>query len=817
MSNGDALRPAFGHPGATPTWQTARKAGLGTARGDRSRVWFTLARGIVTEVYYPRVDTADVRDLQCLVSDGRTFVHEEQHDLRHTVRSVEAGIPGYEIVNTDPGGRYRLTKFVIADPDADALVMQVAFQALQAPARDYTLYLLCNPQIKNRGWNNSARILDVNGQHVLTAWRDDVALTLATSAPVAKASCGFVGWSDGWQDLRQNFQMDWEFDTAVDGNVALTAQIVPPRPAVGRKGAAKTARREGRTPRAAEPFTVVLAFGSTVEEAVNTALATLAKPFAEMEAAYVGGWRAYLQSLQDDGLGTARQRRLAHVSAMVLAAHEDKAHPGAHIASLSIPWGEQVTAAETGGYHLVWPRDQYHIATARLALGDPDAARRALTYLMATQRPDGSWPQNFWVDGTAHWGGLQLDEVAFPVILAWRLRQVGALAGVDPWPMIRRAAFFIAKNGPVTPQERWEENAGYSPSTLAVEIGALVCAAEFAAAAGENGLAGYLTEVADSWATRIESWTFTRCGALLPGHPEYYERIASLRPEDVDRAGTECRVFLPLRNQPDEAQISQCCLVDPSFLDLVRYGVRAPDDPHVMATLPVVDALLRTETPCGPVWRRYNGDGFGEHDDGSPYDGAGVGRGWPLLTGERAHYELAAGHQIREYLRALECFANETGLLPEQVWDAQDIPERGLFRGRATGATTPLAWAHAEYVKLLHSEARGEVYDRIGPVYERYVRQGVRSNLVIYKFNHKLRAIRSDQRLRLEVYAPAEVHWSADEWTSVHHELMQEIVPGVWAREFAAGFFSPGRALRFTYYWPQAGRWEGEDFLISVV
>jgi len=817
VSNGEEVRRAFGHPGATPTWQTARKVGLGTARGERSRVWVTLARGIVTEVYYPRVDIADVRDLQCLVSDGRTFVHEEQRDLHHAVSTVEAGIPAYEIVNTDPEGRYSLTKRVITDPGADALVMQVTFQALQPRARDYALYLLLNPQIRNRGWNNFTRVVWVNAQPVLLAWREDVALALVSSANVAKASCGFVGWSDGWQDLHHNMGMDWEFDAADDGNVALTAQIIPPKAAsVGRR-ATKPGRSSKGRPRAGEPFTVVLGFGSTVEEAIGTAQATLAKSFVEMEAAYVGGWRDYLESLQLDGLRTAPQRRLACISATVLAAHEDKTYPGAHIASLSIPWGEHVTAVETGGYHLVWPRDLYHIATARLALGDADAARRALTYLIATQRPDGSWPQNFWVDGTPHWGGLQLDEVAFPILLAWRLRQAGALAGVDPWPMVRQAGLFIAKNGPVTPRERWEENAGYSPSTLAVEVGALLCAAEFAAAASQDDLAGYLTEVADSWATRIESWTFTRCGALLPGHSEYYERIASLRPEDLDRAGTECRVFLPLRNQRDGAQISQCCLVDPSFLDLVRYGVRAPDDPHVAATLPVVDALLRAESPCGPAWRRYNGDGFGEHDDGSPDDGTGVGRAWPLLTGERAHYELAAGHQIREYLRALECFANETGLLPEQVWDAKDIPERELFRGRATGATTPLVWTHAEYVKLLRSATGGQVFDRIEPVYKRYVRRGQRSDLVICKFNHKLRAIRSDQRLRLEVYAPAELHWSADEWATVHHEPMQEMVPGVWARECAAGFFSPGRALRFTYYWPQAGRWEGQDFLIGVV
>jgi len=803
--DGAALRHAFGHPGAPPTWQTARKAGLGTALSAGSRVWFTLARGIVTEVYYPRVDTANTRDLQWLITDRRTFVHEEQRDLRHHLRMVAPGVPAYEIVSADPRGRYRLVKRVVTDPNADALVMRVAFEAHAGAVRDYGLYLLLNPQIKNSGWHNAARVLEVDGRLVLAAWREDVALAMVMSPDALRGSCGFVGSSDGWQDLHRHLAMEWEFNAADDGNVALTAEAV------------RGAQGGGSGPRAA--WTVVIGFGPDLDAAVATALATLATPYAAIEEAYATGWRRYLTSLRLTDLAAVSvdRGRLLRTSAMVMAVHEDKDHPGAHIASLSIPWGEHAAAAETGGYHLVWPRDLYHIATARLALGDSAAAARTLRYLAATQRPDGSWPQNFWVDGTPYWNGLQLDEAALPILLAWRLRGAPALQGFDPWPMVRRAGLLVARTGPVTPQERWEEHAGYSPSTLAVEIAALVCAAAFASAAGEDVLARYFLEVADSWATRLDGWTFTACGTLLPGHPEHYERIASLRPEDVDRAGTECRVFLPLRNRSGGAQIAQCCLVDPSFLDLVRYGVKAPDDPHVLKTLPVVDALLRVDTPCGPTWHRYNGDGFGEHDDGRPYDGTGVGRAWPLLTGERGHYELAAGRECAPFLQALECFAGPAQMMPEQVWDGAALPDRELFSGRGTGAATPLVWTHAEYVKLLRSCADGRVVDLVAPVYDRYVRRGVRSDLVICTFNHRVHAIRTDHRLRLEVHAPAELRWTADEWATVHHEPLAEIAPGVWAREFPPGLFGPGRALRFTYYWPQEGRWEGRDFTIHVV
>jgi glucoamylase len=170
-------------------------------------------------------------------------------------------------------------------------------------------------------------------------------------------------------------------------------------------------------------------------------------------------------------------------------------------------------------------------------------------------------------------------------------------------------------------------------------------------------------------------------------------------------------------------------------------------------------------------------------------------------------------------VRAMECFANEGGLLPEQVWDTADIPARGLSLGRGTGAATPLAWAHAEYIKLCRSRRDSQVFDLIPEVHERYVRNRTRSDLVICKFNHKVRAIRTDQRLRLEVHAPAELHWTRDGWTSVHHEPMTEVAPrtGIYAREFPPGSFTPGRPLEFTFYWPEEGRWEGRNFVIAVL
>ena len=792
-------REAFGRPGLDSRWATGAKEGVGTACTPRSKVWFTLARGIITEVYYPRVDSANTRDLQFLITDGRTFFHEEQRDLHHRIEYLDPQALAYRLTNEDPGGRYRIVKHVVTDPEADCLLVRTRFEALVGRPADYRLLA---PRVKNRGAGNSGEIASADGATVLTAWREDVALALAASVPVLRASCGFVGVSDGWTDLHQDFTMDWTFATASGGNIALTAEL--------------DFARSGE-------FTLALGFGRDPDEAARAALASLRKPYAEVEARYVQEWQEWCASLADLSGQSGDGGRLQRISAMVLKAHEDKTYRGAFVASLSVPWGEAAGDSNAGGYHLCWPRDLVHIATGLLAVGDGASALRALEYLARTQNEaDGSWPQNCWVDGRPYWGSLQLDEVAFPLLLAARLARAGVLADEDRrryYPMVRAAALCLARCGPATPQERWEENAGYSPATLAVEIAALVCAAAFAELEAESALARYLREVADSWSTRLEDWTFTRCGGLVSGQREYYERIAVVRPEELDLLGTECRVFLPIANRRDPTEArSQCCIVDGGFLELVRYGVRAADDPHVLKTLPVYDALLRVDTPNGPAWRRYNHDGYGEGANGEPYDGAGIGRAWPLLTGERGHYELAAGRDALSYIQAMGRFANAGGMLPEQVWDADDLPERGLRRGHGTGSATPLAWAHAEYLRLLRSRRDGRVFDCIPEVYERYVLRRTKTGLVIWKFNHLVRAIGKDQRLRVEVAAPAELHWSPDNWTTVHHDPLVEVAPGtgIYALEFPPFTFTPGRPLQFTFYWPEADRWEGRDFVVAV-
>jgi glucoamylase len=380
--------------------------------------------------------------------------------------------------------------------------------------------------------------------------------------------------------------------------------------------------------------------------------------------------------------------------------------------------------------------------------------------------------------------------------------------------MVRRAASFLVRNGPVTQEDRWEEDPGYSPFTLAVEIAALLGAADLADLSGEASVAAYLRETADAWNADIERWTYVIGTELAQrlGVEGYYVRIAPL---EMAEGASPAEGFVPIKNRPPGQNTAPAAhIVSPDALALVRFGLRAPEDPRVANTVKVIDALLRVNTPCGPAWRRYNGDGYGEHEDGAPFDGTGVGRAWPLLTGERAHYELAAGRrqEAEQLLQALEAFANEGGMIPEQVWDAADIPDQELFFGRPSGSAMPLVWAHAEHIKLRRSLQEGRVFDMPPQPVQRYQIEATGSPYAIWRFNHKRQTITAGKTLRLEALAPAVVHWSADNWQTMYDTKTRDTGLGVHVADLPVGELPAGTGLRFTFYWPEAGHWEGVDF-----
>jgi glucoamylase len=794
-------RFAPGWPGIPGRWTSSAKSGLGTSISRDSRVWFTLSHGILNEIYYPRVDHACTRDLGFIVTDGRTYFSEEKRDSHSTTERVAPGVPAYRISNRALDGRYRIDKEVLTDPWRDVVLQRVRFVPLHGALSDFRLYVLLAPHLANRGSGNTARVGDYKGTQMLFAERDSFALALASTARWVVRSVGFVGVSDGWQQLHAHARLTENYTRAENGNVALTGEI--------------------DLESSGGEFVIALGFGPTAMEAGQHALISLHEDFDVTHTEYVRAWKEWHKGLSVGVTPPAPQRALYHISAAVLRAHESKRVEGGIIASLSIPWGFSKGDDDLGGYHLVWPRDLVETAGGFIAVGAHQEARRVLRYLQVTQEADGHWAQNMWLDGTPYWRGVQMDETALPILLvdlAARNGLLGSAGRNEYWPMVQKAASYLARNGPVSPQDRWEEEPGYSPFTIAAEIAALLVAADLADAQANFTASDYLRETADAWNAGIERWLFVRGTELAKQHDVdgYYARIAA--PDQAD-AASPCEGFVPIKNRPPGQSTGPAgLLVSLDALAFVRFGLRDAHDPRILATVKVIDATLKVETPRGPVWRRYQGDGYGEHADGSPFDGRGIGRGWPLLTGERAHYELAAGRvaTASALAEAMEGLAGESGLLPEQIWDGADIPGRGLFLGHASGSASPLAWAHAEYVKLCRSLQDGAVFDRPPQTVQRYLVERRTSDRIVWRFNNKVREMPLGSSLRVETLVPAVVHWSTDGWQTIHDTPTRDTTLGVHLADLRVLGMRVGDNVVMTFYWPESDRWEGVDFTVCV-
>ncbi len=485
---------------------------------------------------------------------------------------------------------------------------------------------------------------------------------------------------------------------------------------------------------------------------------------------------------------------LYRLSRNVLLAHEDKTFRGAMVASMSIPWGETKGDDELGGYHLVWPRDLMQSAVGLLAAGQLDTPRSALIWLACLQDSNGELPQNSWIHGEAFWMGLQMDEVAAPILLAWRLREANALGLFDPWTLISRAASYLIRYGPKTRQERWEESAGYSPATLAAMLAGYVIVAEFARERGDENAAQFALDYADWINARLEEWTVTTKGELVPDKPRHYLRITPADCHDPHQFAEPDTAILKIANGAGEQPARN--IVGGEFLHLVRLGLRNPLDPLMVDSLAVLDATIKHDLPQGPCWQRYNHDRYGQHADGAAFDGDGIGGAWPLLTGERGHYELAAGRDALPYIKAMENFANAGGMLPEQVWHGEELPGTPFKPGAPTGSAMPLCWTHAEYLTLVRSRADGVPFDRVAPAYERYVKQKNVSTIEMWTCAHRLPKIPAGKILRVITASPAEICWNAGEVIS-GKVTATETAFGLWHADLPTKELPGGTAIEF--------------------
>lgn len=785
---------AFGAPGLEPRWTSSAKDAVSTAYAASSKIWFTVSHGILNEIYCPTIDRPQIRDMQFLVTDGETFFHEERRDLIHEFDYIDPDALAVRVRNRDPEGRYTIIRQMIADPHYPVALVHVRLEGNEELLSRLRVYALLAPHLEVGGRGNSARVVDVAGKRIVLAWKDTMSLAFAADCGFTRASCGYVGASDGWQDLKQNFKMDWEFGSALDGNIAVMGEL----------------------PMTNREFTIAIGFGEGHHAALSATGGSLAVPFERHLTRFIEQWHRAATPRELAGPSND-SGRLLNISHNVVLAHEDKTFAGAFVASASIPWGYAKGDDDLGGYHLVWTRDMVQTATALMACGRWETALRALVYLAATQRPDGGFAQNFWINGEPYWTGIQLDEVAFPIMLAWRLWKRDALGSFSTFPFVERAAGFLVRYAPVTQQERWEEMAGYSPSTLAAVIAALICAADMAREHDSPELAHFLQEHADWIESHLEDWTVTSNGVLHPDVKRHYMRIRP--PECGDPyAHEECgRESVHVNNLApgQKAEFEAREIIDAGFLELVRYGVRAADDPLIVDSLKVVDYVLKVETPKGPCWRRYNHDGYGQRDDGGPFLGCGKGRAWPLLVGERAHYELAAGREVGPLIATFERFASGGGMLPEQIWDEPD--KNGLVLGDPAGSAMPLVWAHSEYLKLLRSAADERVYDCIPIVEERYARGGhPESRIEVFKvLRRQIREMTAGKTLRITSAERFQVTWSRDGWQT--KDILDSTQLG-YAGSYADLPTTPDQtgSLAFTLFWPDENRWEGRNFEVSL-
>jgi len=722
-----ATSSATDGPGALSHFDLARKDCLGTARNTTSKVWYTVAGGLLSDVYYPTIDNTNVETLQYVVTDGATFTDLQSRDMTYTVQSLDASGMECRVVETAKSGRYQIVTDYITDTNRNALVLDITLKSLVKKGPPLALYLRFDPTVNGNGGGgpgnggpDSATIDTSTGHPVLVADDANTATNaanrdyaqpvyVALDGPVTQAESGFAGaLSDGLVQLDASHALTSSTTDAANGNVVQTAQVDA---------------KNGKD------FRVTLGFGATQASAVATAESSLNANFAQQKKSFERGWSDY-----DNSLAPPPSRFQAanyFLSANVIKASEDKTFPGAIVASLASPWGQAISAGDPnntyfGSYREVFARDLYEAWTGLMADGDLATARAAVTFLFdRQQQADGSMPRNSLVNGkTAPDSfGTQLDETSYPLLMADQLGMTDSALFTNH---IKPAANFVAAHGPSFGVERWEEQSGYSPSTIAAEIAGLISAAHIADVNHDSIDAAVWRGVADDWQRSVKSWTVTTNGPLA-AHP-YFIRLS--KTGDPNAA-----ISYNVGN--GGPTLDQRSVIDAGFLELARLGELSASDPDITQSLPVVDATIESTTVSGPGWHRYNGDGYGDGaSDGHPWapSGQGTGHLWPALTAERAEQDLQTGAvgAASSLADSMTRFASGIGLIPEQDWELPDLAASpfgtdpttasiGFRNGKAAGSASPLTWSAASYVRLSRDIAAGRLLDRPASTFKRYV------------------------------------------------------------------------------------------------
>ena len=750
-----AATAAPGAPGAPSYFDLARKDCVGTAAGTGSKVWYTVADGVLSDVYEPTIDNTNVSTLQYVVTDGSTFTDLQTRDMTYTVAADPTGM-SCTVTSTDAKHGFRLITTYITNPASDTVLMHTTLQDTPGSSTSLAglhLYARLDAHVNGNGGGGTenaganTRVVDTSAKSPVPVVSSTNTVTDATNRDYAVptymaltssadqgASVGYEGTaSDGLTQLDTTHTLT-SYTSAPDGHIAATENV---------------------TPASSHQVTLALGFGRNQAQSVSVARTSVSQPIVATTARYLLGWARYDAGLKRPTTQAAHY----YLSANVLKASEDKTYPGAIVASLASPWGQSVPAGVTsngepsyfGSYREVFARDLYETFAGLLADGDVATARAATLFLFDKQQlPSGAMPRNSLLNGKAapDTGGLQLDETSYPILMA---QESGLGSDTALWQdHIRPAADFLVANGPSDGVERWEEQTGYSPSTIAAEIAGLTAASAIAADHGDQARARLYQATADYFQRSIKSWDVTTTG---PDAPRYFIRLS--KTGDPNAA-----ITYSLGN--GGPTVDQRSVIDGGFQELVRLGELPVTDPDVQASLKVLDKQISVSTPSGTGYYRYgnsaaagSADGYGDcyqpsqdscTTPGAPWPptDSGTGHLWPGLSGERAESDLADGNAsgTKSLLQAMISFSSGVGLVPEQAWEDPDLPASpygsdpatasiGFTDGKAAGSASPLSWAQSQEVRLIASLGAGHNVDTPAVTTTRYITNGAPSSLPV--------------------------------------------------------------------------------------
>ena len=804
--------------GLSSTWSPGNKTFLGRAAAPSATsddTWFTGTNGILTEIFYPNLDTADFTDQQFIVGDaGHTWDETEKTDASHNVSLVNGNALAWTVTNTGNNGDWKITKTIYTDPGRPVVIEHVTFTALQGTVGNYLLYQLSNPAQDGNGNADTGQTVTYNGRQMLVTTGENLAgngsnasaiavgngLNWLTQNGIPMLSSGYVGTNDGWQDLlggsSPDHTMNDAYSLASGGNIAQMGQL-DLSPVASQTSAS---------------FDLVIGLGSSAgsaESAADSELSSLAASPNGTLSSYTSQWQSWTGGLNTYG-GIGGQQYLT--AAMALKASQDPS-TGALVAGLGTPWGDAAGASNLG-YHRTWARDAFNSATALMLAGDnADADSLAHFLFDHQQQSDGHFPQNSLVSGTPSWNGIQLDETAYPIILAWQLRSYDpALTGSSYYTNhIRPAANYLIQHGPSTPMERWEENSGYSPSTIAAEVAGLYLAGQIASANGDSANASTYTSTADSWASQVGNWTYTTSGPY--GNGEYFERIT---PGGNPNNGS----LVTIANGGGTYNENQ--IVDNGFLQLAILGILPADDLRIANSIAITanpshseaQGSLEEKLPDGIAFFRYNHDGYGETASGGDYTGAGIGRLWPILDGEYGQYQALLGGSVASTVSNLRNFATPSGMLSEQIWDTN--PPSGDTPGTPTRSMSALNWSMSMYIQLIAEESAQQSGGGGGPlpgmpaaVYQHYAAAAVPAVTTSPSppTAGQQVTVRYDGFLAASATSIT-MHWGHDGWQGITDTPMTHQADGSWTATVTIPAGSTGLN---TAYFNQSGSWDNNN------